>query len=133
MAFVEPEKDVARNVLGQPLQMCGSEPMTGFYRDGCCNTGPDDRGVHTVCAIVTEEFLATSKRLGNDLSTPAPHFGFPGLTPGDCWCVCAGRWLECYEAGAACPVKLEATHENTLRVVPFEILLQHAIIPEKLA
>lgn len=132
MARIELQKEVARNVLGQPLQLCGNEPMTGFYRDGCCNTGPDDRGVHTVCAIVTEKFLAVSKQLGNDLSTPAKHFGFPGLKAGDCWCVCAARWLEVYEAGAACPVKLESTHENTLRVVPFEILLQHAVIPDKL-
>ena len=88
--------------------------------------------MHTVCAIVTAEFLETSKRLGNDLSTPAPQYGFAGLKPGDRWCVCAGRWLQVYEAGAACPVVLEATHENTLRVVPFEILLQFAVIPEKL-
>ena len=126
------EQAPARNVLGQTLQTCGTEPMTGFYRDGCCNTGPDDRGVHTVCAIVTEQFLAISKQLGNDLSTPAPNFGFPGLKPGDRWCVCAARWLQVYEAGAACPVVLEATHENTLRVVPFDILLQFAVIPDHL-
>lgn len=126
------EQDAPRNVLGQALQACGTEPMTGFYRDGCCNTGPDDRGVHTVCAIVTDKFLATSKQLGNDLSTPAPNFGFPGLKAGDRWCVCAARWLQVFEAGAACPVVLEATHENTLRIVPFEILLQHAVIPDHL-
>ncbi len=106
--------------------------MTGFYRDGCCNTGPDDRGVHTVCAIVTNQFLETSKRLGNDLITAAPQFGFPGLKAGDRWCVCAARWLQVFEAGAACPVVLEATHENTLRIVPFDILLQFAVIPDHL-
>ena len=106
--------------------------MTGFYRDGCCNTGPDDLGVHTVCCIVSADFLAASKRLGNDLSTPMPHFGFPGLNPGDRWCVCAARWLQVLEAGAACPIVLEATHENTLRIVPFELLIQHAVIPDQL-
>ena len=126
------EKDAPRNVLGQPLQTCGQDPVTGFYRDGCCNTGPDDRGVHTVCAIVTADFLETSKKLGNDLLTPAPQYGFPGLKPGDRWCVCAARWLQVYEAGAACPVVMEATHENTLRLVPFEILLQFAVIPDHL-
>lgn len=128
----DPEQDAQRNVLGQPLQTCGTEPMTGFYRDGCCNTGPDDRGVHTVCAIVTNQFLETSKRLGNDLITAAPQFGFPGLKAGDRWCVCAARWLQVFEAGAACPVVLEATHENTLRIVPFDILLQFAVIPDHL-
>ncbi len=132
MATTEPSKDASRNVLGQALQECGADPVTGFYRDGCCNTGPDDRGVHTVCAVVTEEFLQTSKRLGNDLITPAPQFGFPGLKAGDRWCVCAARWLQVYEAGAPCPVVLEATHENTLKIVPFDILLQYAVIPEKL-
>ncbi len=128
----EHDQAESRNVLGKPLQSCGTDPVTGFYRDGCCNTGPDDRGVHTVCAIVTDEFLEASRRLGNDLITPAPHFGFPGLKAGDRWCVCAGRWLQAYEAGAPCPVVLEATHENTLRIVPFEILLQYAVIPDKL-
>ena len=130
----EPEHEQAesRNVLGQPLQACGADPVTGFYRDGCCNTGPDDRGVHTVCAIVTDEFLEASRQLGNDLITPAPNFGFPGLRAGDRWCVCAARWLQAYEAGAPCPVVLEATHENTLNIVPFEILLQFAVIPDKL-
>ncbi len=128
----ESQQAESRNVLGQPLQTCGADPVTGFYRDGCCNTGPDDRGVHTVCAVVTDEFLEASRRLGNDLITPAPHFGFPGLHAGDRWCVCAARWLQAYEAGAPCPVVLEATHENTLRIVPFEILLQYAVIPDKL-
>ena len=132
MAHTDPEQDRGKNVLGQPLATCGCEPMTGFYRDGCCNTGPDDLGVHTVCAVVTAEFLATSKRLGNDLSTPMPQYGFPGLKPGDHWCVCAGRWKQALDAGAPCPVILEATHENTLRVVSFETLIQHAVIPESI-
>ena len=121
-----------KNVLGQPMETCGGEPMTGFYRDGCCNTGPDDLGVHTVCCIVNEAFLAASARFGNDLITPMPQYGFPGLKPGDRWCVCAGRWLQAQRAGAGCPVVLEATHEATLTVVPFEVLLQYAVIPERL-
>jgi uncharacterized protein len=132
MAFVEPMMEESRNVLGQPLQTCGTEPMTGFFRDGCCNTGPNDLGVHTVCCVLTAEFLAMSKQLGNDLSTPVPQYGFPGLKPGERWCVCAARWLQVFEAGAACPVVLEATHENTLQVISFELLLQHAVIPDKL-
>ncbi len=127
-----PQTAPAKNVLGQPLEPCGYDPMTGFYRDGCCNTGPNDLGVHTVCCIVNADFLATSARLGNDLSTPMPQYGFPGLQPGDRWCVCAGRWLQAYKAGAPCPVVLEATHENTLEVVPFETLLEHAVIPKTL-
>ena len=126
------EKAKAKNVLGLPLETCGCDPMTGFFRDGCCNTGPDDLGVHTVCAVVSEEFLAASRRLGNDLSTPMPQYGFPGLKPGDRWCVCAARWLQAFQAGAPCPVVLEATHENTLRIVPFDLLLQHAVIPAQL-
>ncbi len=114
------------------METCGTAPMTGFYRDGCCNTGPDDRGVHTVCCIVNEAFLNESARLGNDLITPMPQYGFPGLKPGDRWCVCAARWLQAQRAGAPCPVVLEATHEATLAVVPFEILLQYAVIPETL-
>jgi uncharacterized protein (DUF2237 family) len=127
-AHVAPKK----NVLGQPLAPCSFEPLTGFFRDGCCNTGPNDLGVHTVCCIVTADFLATSARLGNDLSTPMPQYGFPGLKPGDQWCVCANRWLQVVQAGSPCPVVLESTHEATLEVVPFEILLQHAVIPENL-
>lgn len=123
---------IQKNVLGQPLEMCGLEPMTGFFRDGCCKTGPEDLGVHTVCCVVTEEFLRVSAQLGNDLSTPMPQFGFPGLKPGDRWCVCAARWLQVQRAGAACPVVLEATHEATLEIVPFELLLQYAVIPETL-
>ena len=131
----EPVKARSRNVLGQPLETCGREPMnptTGFYRDGCCNTGPDDLGVHTVCCVVTEEFLRVSREFGNDLSTPMPQYGFPGLKPGDRWCVCAARWLQVEQAGAACPIVLEATHEATLAIVPFEILIRYAVVPEKL-
>ena len=132
MPQAEPQQDLGRNVLGQTLTTCGCEPMTGFYRDGCCNTGPDDLGVHTVCAVVTAEFLAASKRLGNDLSTPMPQFNFAGLKPGDRWCVCAARWKQALDAGAPCPIVLEATHENTLRIIPFDILIQHAVIPDQI-
>ncbi len=132
MASLEPKKDIGKNVLGQPLATCGCDPMTGFYRTGCCETGPDDLGVHTICCIVDAAFLATSKQLGNDLSTPMPQYGFQGLKPGDRWCVCAARWLEVQRAGAGCPVVLEATHESTLNIVPFELLIQYAVIPEQL-
>ncbi|MEM6335670.1 MAG: DUF2237 domain-containing protein [Bacteroidota bacterium] len=111
-----------RNVLGGPLQPCGTDPMTGFYRDGCCETGPDDAGVHVVCAVMTAEFLSFTKSRGNDLSTPIPAYGFPGLTPGDRWCLCARRWQEAYEAGVAPPVILEATNEAALRIVSLEAL-----------
>jgi uncharacterized protein (DUF2237 family) len=126
------EEPAQRNVLGQRLAECGCEPMTGFYRDGCCHTGPEDLGQHTICCIVTEAFLSASARLGNDLMTPMPQYGFPGLKPGDRWCVCAGRWLQVQRAGAACPVVLESTHEGALEVVPFEVLLQYAVIPDSL-
>lgn len=112
----------ALNVLGQPLEPCSTEPMTGFFRDGCCNTGPMDRGLHTVCATMTAEFLALSKYLGNDLSTPRPEYGFPGLKPGDRWCLCASRFLQAHEEGAAPRVRLAATHQATLAVVPLEVL-----------
>jgi uncharacterized protein (DUF2237 family) len=114
-------------VLGQPLVPCGLDPVTGFYRDGCCNTGYDDTGIHTVCTRVTAKFLAFSKQRGNDLSTPAPRFGFPGLKPGDQWCLCAGRWKEALDAGVAPPVVLAATHEETLAVVALEDLKRHAL------
>ena len=120
-------EEVARNVLGEPLQSCSEDPVTGFFRDGCCNTGPEDHGVHTVCAIMTEDFLSFSKARGNDLSTPVPAFGFPGLQPGDRWCLCAARWLEAYEGGMAPKVSLGSTHEVTLEIVPFEALKKHAI------
>ncbi len=106
--------------------------MTGFYRTGCCETGPDDLGVHTICCVVDAPFLAASKALGNDLSTPMPQYGFAGLKPGDRWCVCAARWLEVQQAGAACPIILEATHEATLKIIPFELLIQYAVIPDQL-
>ena len=116
------EGSVSKNVLGQPLQQCGCNPMTGFYRDGFCETGARDRGSHTVCAVMTEEFLTFTKSRGNDLSTPAPHFNFPGLKSGDRWCLCVSRWKEAYEAGVAPPVILEATHERALGVATIEEL-----------
>jgi uncharacterized protein len=122
-----PGREQALNVLGHPLAPCShGEPVTGFYRDGDCSTGPDDLGRHVVCARVTAQFLDFSKARGNDLSTPVPEFGFPGLKPGDRWCLCAARWVEAYEAGVAPPVVLEATHEATLRLVPLRVLLAHA-------
>lgn len=110
------------NVLRGPLDVCSLEPLTGFYRDGYCNTGPEDVGSHTVCAVVTSEFLDHQKLIGNDLSTPMPQYGFPGLQPGDHWGVCAGRWLESYEAGVPSPVVLRATNEAALAYVPLEAL-----------
>lgn len=117
----------AKNVLGKPLQTCCLSPMTGFYRNGCCDTGSEDRGLHTVCAQVTEEFLLYSKKQGNDLITPMPMFNFPGLKPGDKWCLCVSRWLEALQAGFAPPIILEATHEKTLEFVPLEVLQEYAI------
>jgi uncharacterized protein (DUF2237 family) len=117
----------ARNVLGGELEPCGTDPVTGFYRDGCCNTGPEDRGSHTICAVVTAEFLDHQRRIGNDLSTPRPEFGFPGLQPGDRWCVVAARWLQAYRAGVAAGVVLAATNLRALEVVPLEALRQHAV------
>ena len=116
-----------RNVLGGPLAVCSEEPLTGFYRTGCCETGPDDRGVHTVCAIMTAEFLSFSQARGNDLSTPRPEFDFSGLKPGDRWCLCAARWLEAFEAGMAPGVVLGATNAATLAIVPLEALTAHAV------
>ncbi|GAB5458856.1 MAG: DUF2237 family protein [Henriciella sp.] len=116
----------AKNVLGTDLVECGTDPMTGFFRDGCCNTSAMDRGMHTVCARVTADFLTFSKAAGNDLSTPRPEFAFPGLKPGDRWCLCAARWAEAFEAGMAPKVVLEATHEATLSVVSLEALKAHA-------
>ncbi|ABN78365.1 conserved hypothetical protein [Rhodobacter sphaeroides ATCC 17029] len=115
------------NVLGAPLESCGTDPVTGFFRNGCCDTGAADRGMHTVCALMTAEFLALSKYLGNDLSTPRPEFGFRGLKPGDRWCLCAGRFLQAHEEGAAPRVRLGATHRRTLEVVPLEVLKLYAI------
>jgi uncharacterized protein (DUF2237 family) len=115
-----------RNVLGGSLEVCSLEPLTGFYRDGFCNTGPDDVGSHTVCAVVTADFLAHQALIGNDLSTPMPQYGFPGLQPGDQWGVCAGRWLQSFEAGVAAPVVLRATNEAALEFVPLDSLVVSA-------
>jgi uncharacterized protein (DUF2237 family) len=122
----EPMKTEARNVLGRPLAACSMSPKTGWFRDGCCNTDDNDRGAHVVCVRVTAEFLAFSKRVGNDLSTPAPAYGFPGLKPGDRWCVCAARWVEAWRAGCAPLVVLESTHEGMLAYAPIEALRAHA-------
>jgi len=119
-------REASVNVLGGSLQPCSTRPMTGFYRNGCCDTGPEDRGQHTVCAVMTAEFLALSKYLGNDLSTPRPEYGFAGLKPGDRWCLCAGRFLQAHDEGAAPQVNLAATHLATLQVVPLEILQLYA-------
>ena len=116
----------ALNVLGEPLQACSFDPLTGFYRDGCCHTGPDDVGTHVVCARVTAEFLAFSQAVGNDLSTPRPEWRFAGLKPGDRWCLCVRRWKEALTAGVAPPVILEATHAPTLQFVDLDTLRQHA-------
>jgi len=117
----------ALNVMGGPLEECGTDPTTGFYRAGCCNTGPQDLGSHTVCTVVTADFLVHQQRVGNDLSTPRPEYDFPGLQPGDRWCVVARRWMEAYLDGAAAPVVLAATHERALDVIPLEALREHAI------
>ncbi len=121
------EPDGERNVLGGELQPCGTEPVTGFFRDGTCRSGPEDLGSHTVCAVVSREFLAMQRELGNDLSTPRPEYGFPGLMPGDRWCVVAVRWFQAYQAGVASGVVLAATNERALEVVPLEALRQHAV------
>ncbi len=116
-----------RNVLGDELEACGADPVTGFYRDGCCTTGPEDLGSHTICAVVTAEFLNHQRGIGNDLSTPVPRFGFPGLVPGDRWCVTAVNWLRAHRDGAACFVVLASTHERALEVVPLAALREHAV------
>jgi len=115
----------AKNVLGNPLEQCCTEPMTGFYRDGYCRTGADDKGTHVVAAIVTDEFLRFTKSRGNDLQTPRPELRFPGLKPGDRWCLCASRWSEAEKAGVAPPVVLEATHEKALDSISLEALKMH--------
>jgi hypothetical protein len=115
------------NVLGDPLQECGTDPMTGFYRDGCCHTGPEDLGSHTICAVVTTEFLEHQRAIGNDLVTPVSMFGFPGLKPGDRWCVTAVNWLRAHHDGAAAYVVLASTHERALEIVPLEVLREHAV------
>ena len=121
------EMDPSTNVLGDELAPCSTDPVTGFFRNGCCDTSEADRGSHTVCAVMTAEFLAFSKAMGNDLSTPRPEFGFDGLRPGDQWCICAERFLEAYEAGKAPRVKLTATHKRALEVVPLDMLREFAL------
>jgi len=116
-----------RNVLGTDLQPCGTDPMTGFFRDGCCSTGPEDIGSHTICAVVTAEFLEHQRGIGNDLITPMPEYGFPGLVPGDRWCVTAVNWARAYQDGAAAPVVLAGTNEAVLRIVPISALREHAV------
>ncbi|XAY03828.1 hypothetical protein DSM112329_00651 [Paraconexibacter sp. AEG42_29] len=114
-------------MLGGELELCGIDPVTGFFRDGCCTTGPEDLGSHTICAVVTAEFLEHQRAIGNDLGTPMPQFQFPGLVPGDRWCVTAANWLRAHEDGAAAFVVLACTHERALDIVPLEILREHAV------
>ncbi len=116
-----------RNVLGESLDSCGTDPMTGFFRDGCCRTSPSDRGSHTICAVVTEAFLEHQRQIGNDLITPVPEYRFPGLLPGDRWCVTAGNWLRAYTDGAAAYVVLASTHERALDIVPLDALRECAV------
>ena len=120
----------AKNVLGGKLQSCSTDPVTGFYRNGCCDTGMEDRGLHLVCTLLTAEFLAFSKSAGNDLSTPNPMYGFPGLRPGNRWCMCVTRWKEAYDAGVVAPVVMEATHVSALEFVDLETFQKHAAQPE---
>lgn len=119
-------KAASLNVLGLPLAACSTDPMTGFFRDGACDTCAEDHGSHTVCCVMSAEFLAYSKYVGNDLSTPRPEYNFEGLRPGDAWCVCASRWMQAAEEGAAPPVNLSATHQRALELVPMELLEAHA-------
>jgi uncharacterized protein (DUF2237 family) len=121
------EKDPAINVLGEALALCGTTPVTGFFRDGHCNTCEADQGSHTVCAVMTAEFLAYSKYVGNDLSTPRPEFGFAGLKPGDRWCLCASRFLQAHDEGCAPNIHLQATHKRALEIVPLSVLEQHSV------
>lgn len=122
-----PSSPAERNVLGEPLEPCGTEPMTGFYRDGSCSCGDQDIGLHAVCAVVTTEFLEHQRSIGNDLSTPVPEYGFPGLDPGDRWCVVAARWLQAYQGGVAAPVVLASTNERALEVIPLTVLQENAV------
>ncbi|MEQ9107454.1 MAG: DUF2237 domain-containing protein [Limnobacter sp.] len=117
-----------KNVLGGPLLACSYAPLTGFMRDGCCSTGPNDLGRHVVCAKVSEEFLEFQLRMGNDLISPQPQYRFAGLKPGDRWCVCAARWMEAFEAGVAPMVYLEGTNESALQIIPLELLLEHSLV-----
>tara|TARA_Y100000590_G_scaffold115458_1_gene131793 strand:+ start:1895 stop:2275 length:381 start_codon:yes stop_codon:yes gene_type:complete len=121
------DKEFQKNVLGEKLENCSNDPLTGWFRDGCCNTDEIDHGVHTVCAKVTKEFLEWSKKAGNDLITPHPEFNFPGLKDGDCWCVCAGTFAESIDAGTACKIFLKRTNYKTLEIIPLEKLKQYAI------
>lgn len=121
----DPADDV--NVLGEPLAPCSSDPLTGFFRDGCCHTGPEDLGSHTVCAVVTAEFLEHQQRIGNDLITPVPAYRFPGLVPGDRWCVTAANWLRAHLDGAAAYVVLASTHHRALEIIPLDVLREHAV------
>ena len=122
------------NVLGEPLEPCGTDPLTGFYRDGSCTCGPDDVGLHVVCAVVTAEFLEHQRSVGNDLSTPRPEWQFPGLNPGDRWCVVAARWLQAHEDGVAAPVVLASTNARALEVIPIELLRENSVdVPEDLS
>ena len=120
------EKEPSINVLGEPLEPCSPSPLTGYFRDGACNTCAEDRGSHTVCAVLTAEFLAYSKYVGNDLSTPRPEFRFPGLKPGDRWCLCASRFLQAAEEGAGPLIRLASTHRRALDIVPIDVLMEHA-------
>ncbi len=127
MQAPDTDRTAAENVLGSALAPCSTDPVTGFYRNGCCDTGPEDRGVHVVCAVMTDDFLAFTKAQGNDLSTPRPQYDFPGLTPGDRWCLCAARWDEARRAGHAPPVVLDATHAKALEIVALADLKAHAV------
>jgi len=120
-------EEAQKNVFGEPISSCSEAPLTGFYRNGCCDTGPDDLGSHTICAVMTDEFLAFSKQAGNDLSTPIPEYGFPGLKAGDRWCLCAARWKQALDAGAAPRVVLSATNEAALEIVSLDDLKRYAI------
>ena len=123
-------RDPDLNVVGGELLPCSTDPMTGFYREGCCSTGPEDLGSHTVCVVLTADFLEFSQAAGNDLSTPRPEWGFDGLRPGDRWCLCASRWLEAHEAGCAPEVVLGATHARALEIIPIEALTVRAVAPD---
>lgn len=127
MSEEQQTQEQQKNVFGDPISSCSEAPVTGFYRNGCCDTGPEDVGSHTICAVLTDEFLAYSKSVGNDLSTPIPSYGFPGLKAGDRWCLCAARWKQALEADAAPRVVLSATNEAALEVVSLEDLKRYAI------
>ncbi|MCB9596794.1 MAG: DUF2237 domain-containing protein [Sandaracinaceae bacterium] len=130
MDRVEPVKEPSYNVLGTPIRPCSLQPKTGWFRDGCCNTDARDHGSHTICCRVTDDFLQFLRSQGNDLITPAPQHGFPGLRAGDQWCVCAGSWKQAYDEGRACPVVLESTHKKALEIASLDELLEHAIASE---